>query len=115
MGKVLQIRVWATTYNEDDVPREWPKLHRLAWPDANAVYVAKQGVLELVDTLVDAHRFADWPDGVKELTAEGLKKADTIRQQLEAALADWDPARANTLSNELEDVLTGLEKLLPKA
>ncbi|UZP67864.1 hypothetical protein N1030_02495 [Desulfovibrio mangrovi] len=115
MGKVLQVRVWATTYDEDDVLREWPRLHRLAWPEEDSVYVAKQGVLELIDTLVDAHRFADWSAEVKDVTAEGLQRLDKLRQELDAALADWDPARANKLTDQMEDVLTGIEKVLPKA
>ncbi|GFM33447.1 hypothetical protein LN040_00465 [Desulfovibrio subterraneus] len=115
MGKVLQVRVWATTYDEDDVLREWPRLHRLAWPDDDAVYVAKQGVVELIDTLVDAHRFADWSDEVKELTGERLQQLAGLRKELDEALADWDPARANKLTDAIEDALSGLEKVLPKA
>lgn len=115
MGRVLQVRVWATTYNDDDVLREWPRLHKLAWPVESPVYVAKQGVLEMVDTLVDAHRFADWPDDIRELTGEGLRQLAALRVQLDAALADWDPKTANRLTDQIEDLLTGIEKVLPKA
>ena len=33
MGKILQIRVSAWTYNEDDVPRTWPRLCSAVWPE----------------------------------------------------------------------------------
>ena len=32
MGKLLQIRVSAWTYREEDVVRAWPALTALAWP-----------------------------------------------------------------------------------
>ena len=32
---------------------------------------------------------------------------------MRSALADWDPRRANALSNDLEDALTELEALAP--
>ncbi len=115
MGKVLQIRVWATTYNEADVAREWPRLHQLAWADANADFVAKQGVLEMVDTLVDAHRFADWPPDVKSATTAGIQRLADLRRQLDTALEEWDPATANRLSDAIEDQLSVLEKNVPKA
>lgn len=114
MGRVLQVRVWATTYDEDDVQKAWPRLHKLAWPDNNAVYVAKQGVLEMIDTLVDAHRFADWSADVKARTDEGLQKVARLKLQLEQALADWDPALANRLTDQMEDELSGIENILPK-
>ncbi len=115
MGKVLQVRVWASTYDEDEVRGAWPLLHKLAWPDDNAVYVAKKGVLELIDTLVDAHRFADWSADVKALTADGLATLASLRRELDEALAEWNPTRANRLTDQIEDALTAIEKVLPKA
>ena len=33
---------------------------------------------------------------------------------MRSALADWEPRKANALSNELEDALTELEKQAPE-
>lgn len=50
MGKLLQIRVSAWTYREEDVVRAWPALAALAWPRPQ--YPGeKRGVLELVTAL----------------------------------------------------------------
>jgi len=56
MGKVLQVRVWASTYRDEDVEKAWPLLVALAWPEPFVRPVAGQvlgpadrrGVLELV-------------------------------------------------------------------
>ena len=50
MGKLLQIRVSAWTYREEDVVRAWPALTALAWPRPQYPD-EKRGVLELVTAL----------------------------------------------------------------
>lgn len=70
MGKLLQIRVSAWTYREEDVVRAWPALTALAWPRPQYPD-EKRGVLELVTALENGLSFEDWPQAV----AEGLRKA----------------------------------------
>ncbi|MCG8529851.1 MAG: hypothetical protein MI749_04220 [Desulfovibrionales bacterium] len=114
MGKVLQVRVWATTYSEDEVQKEWPQLFTLAFPENQQRYVAKAGVLEMIETLVDACRFADWNPALKEYAKEPLDALFALRKELEDALADWNPQAANTLTDKIEDALTDLEQGIDK-
>ena len=39
-----------------------------------------------------------------------IREAARLKQELEAALADWQPREANVLSDHLEDVLDHLER-----
>ena len=55
MGKLLQIRVSAWTYREEDVVRAWPALTALAWPRPQYPD-EKRGVLELVTALENGLR-----------------------------------------------------------
>ena len=107
MGKVLQIRVSAWTYDEGEVEEAWPRLAELAF--SVPLKHHKRGVLEMVTALDDGLRFMDWPPALKNSLAPGLQRVVAIRDQLEGALADWDPRRANALSNELEDALDAVE------
>ena len=113
MGRVLQIRVSASTFRDEDVAREWPRLVALAWPDEYVVPGGK-GVLQLVGSLADAHRFAGWKPDVREKLAPGIDKAVMLRAKLEEALADWNPREANALGDSLEETLDALENLAPK-
>ena len=107
MGKILQIRVSAWTYDEADVEEALPRLAELAF--SVPLKHPKRGVLEMVTALDDGLRFMDWPASLTESIAPGLKRVVAIKDQLEGALADWDPRRANSLSNELEDALDAVE------
>ena len=107
MGKVLQIQVRAWTYDEAEVEEAWPRLAELAFSVPLKHHTC--GVLEMVTALDDGLRFMDWPDYLKESIAPGLKRVVAIKDQLEGALADWEPRRANNLSNELEDALDVVE------
>jgi hypothetical protein len=40
----------------------------------------------------------------------GADQAKRLKKELEQALADWNPQKANTLSDQLEETLTELEK-----
>lgn len=115
MGKILQIRVGAWTYDEDEVPAAWPKLSALVWGELDRWGPSgmKRGVTELAGYLVDALRFADIPEETRKLLLPGAKNVAAVLENMRAALADWDPRRANLLSNELEEALTELEKLAP--
>ena len=116
MGKILQIRVGAWTYNEDEVIAAWPKLSALVWSELDRWGPSgmKRGVTELAEHLPDSLRFADIPKDTRKLLEPGARKVADLLAAMRSALADWDPRRANALSNELEDALTELEKLAPE-
>jgi len=107
MGKILQIRVSAWTYDEAEVEAAWPRLAELAF--SVPLKHHKRGVLEMVAALDDGFRFMDWPAALKDSIALDLRRVVAIKDQLEGALADWEPRRANSLSNELEDALDAIE------
>ncbi len=117
MGKILQIRVSAYTYRPEDVEERYPRLTTLAWPEPSTGAPGpkpKIGLLEMVDALSDQARFGGWS---KELVADMepvLATAKDRKAKLEKALSDWDPHTADSLSYEIEDALTTLEKMAPK-
>lgn len=114
MGKILQIRVSAWTYREEDVAITWPNLTELTWPTP-PYHGEKRGVLELVDSLENQLSFGDWPTTIKNTLHQGIQSLVQTKKKLELALADWKPKEANDLSNILEDQLTELNQkvLLP--
>ncbi len=115
MGRVLQIRVMAYTYDDSEVARAWPGLHRLAFPEPSppSDLTHKKGVLELVESLADQLRFDMLESSLQKVLKQRIEQAKTLKTQLEKALADWNPPKANTLSNELEDLLDALEQDAP--
>lgn len=108
MGKVLQIRVVAVTWNEDLIEDYWPRVAKLAF--SVPVKLANHGVLEMVRALADGLEFEKWPANRIQALGPGIRKAAKIREDLEKALADWEPRRANELSDQLEDTLDDLER-----
>ncbi|MBQ4132376.1 MAG: hypothetical protein IJD04_01405 [Desulfovibrionaceae bacterium] len=113
MGRVLQIRVSAQTVSPSEVGWSWRRLCLLAFGKQPSNDDKNMGVFELVDALVDKFRFGDMEQQLKEKLHPGLEKAMAIRRQIEEALADWNPGRANMLSNDLEDALDALENITP--
>ena len=107
MGKALQIRVSAVTWDEDLVEKLWPRVSELAF--SVPLKHEKRGVLEMVRALDDGLKFMDWSQERRAALAPGITEAAAIKAHLEAALADWDPRTANTLSDTLEDTLDALE------
>jgi len=107
MGKILQIRVSAWTYDEAEVEEAWPRLAELAF--SVPLKREKRGVLEMVSALDDGLRFMNWPAALKDSLAPGLERVVALKDQLEGALGDWDPRRADKLSNALEDALDAVE------
>lgn len=108
MGKVLQIRVIAVTWNEDLLEDYWPRLSRLAF--SVPIKLENKGLLEMVRALSEGLQFMKWSDARKKAMGPGIEQAARIREDLDRALADWDPRKANELSNQLEDVLDALER-----
>ena len=111
MGKILQIRVSAWTYDEDEVLAAWPRLCSIVWPQLDQWGPAgmKHGVTELAGYLPDALRFSDLPDAVKKALRPGVDNVADILEQMRSALASWDPRKANALSEVLEEALSELE------
>jgi hypothetical protein len=109
VGRLLQIRVSATTYRPEDVVRAWPKLFAAAWPQG-MVKGAAAGVLELVDGLADSLRFGDMPEQLKKELEPGVTRAKYLKRQMEEALGEWNARKANELSEALEQILDETEK-----
>ncbi|WP_462325797.1 formin-like protein 18 [Desulfoplanes sp.] len=112
MGRILQIRVMAYTYDEKDMEHEWPELTSLGFPPSSSpsVISPRKGVLELVDSLADQIRFGMLETSIETVLAKGINEATSVKKDLEQALADWNPQKANTLSDNLEEILEELEK-----
>lgn len=113
MGRVLQIRVMAQTISASEVGWSWRRLCLIAFDAIPTNENKNQGVLELVDALVDKFRFGNLDIELKNKIEPDLEKVAILREELADALADWNPGEANKLSNALEDALDSLENLAP--
>ncbi len=113
MGQVLQIRVSAWTYSEDEVEKTWPNLYRLIW-DESGDRIPKKGVLELAADTFDAVRAGLIDSAAAEALKEKADEVDAIRLKIEKALADRDPQGADKLTYEIEDCLSALEDIAKK-
>ena len=108
MGKALQIRVSAVTWDESLLEKLWPRLSELAF--SIPLKHEKHGVLEMVKALGDGLQFMQWSQERKQALTPGIELAvDTVRR-LEGTLANWHPREANALSDELEGILDKLEE-----
>lgn len=111
MGKVLQVRVYAYTYAEEDVRRAWPRLWSLAFEEAKPGFPYEMaGVLELVRALDDLYQFGNMPEAMRAALAAGLPRVVKAVEELQAHLADWNPQAANQASDRIEEGLGELEK-----
>ena len=113
MGKYLQIRVGAWTYDEDEVCRAWPLLTALVWEqlDRWGQLGMKRGVTELAEYLPDALRFSDAVPCREKVLAAAAPVTDALKN-MRKALAAWDPREANRQSELLEDALFLAEQTL---
>lgn len=107
MGKVLQIRVVAVTWDDDLLEKYWPKLSELAF--SVPIKFENRGLLEMVRALAEGLEFMKWSEARKSVMGHDIRKAAHLKTELEKALADWEPRKANSLSDELEDTLDRLE------
>ena len=113
MGKTLQIRVTATTYDPDEVYRQWPGLSKLAWGDRRFTEARAVGVRELTAVLEDKWKFGEeWPRELKDLVGKAVPRLRELDAFLEDALADRRADKADGISYELEDALDELERLI---
>lgn len=108
MGKALQIRVSAVTWDEDLPEKLWPRLTELA--ESIPVVQDERGVFALVRALDEGLTFMKWSDARKAAMGADIREAARLKKELEAAIADWQPREANHLSDQLEDVLDRLEQ-----
>ncbi|MGE4492905.1 MAG: formin-like protein 18 [Syntrophotalea sp.] len=111
MGKVLQVRVYAYTYDEAEVRKTWPRLWSLAFEESKPGFPYEMaGVLELVRALDDLYQFGVVPEAVRTVLATGLPAVVTAVAELQRHLADWNPQAANQASDRIEEGLGELEK-----
>ncbi|QJB57511.1 hypothetical protein [Pseudodesulfovibrio sp. zrk46] len=113
MGRLLQIRVSAWTFSEDEVEKAWPALWKLVWGEGGDA-IPKKGVLELARAVFDAVRAGLISDEKAALLREFADQVEDLRIKLEAALADRNPQDADKLSYDLEDCLDSLQDIADK-
>lgn len=117
MGHVLQVRVYAYTYDEDDVRKAWPKLWKLAFEEHVPGFLHEQkGVLELIRALDEVVRYhaQTLADPVRRYLETDLPTLNARVETLAECLADWRPREANAATDAIEDGLGELEKKLPR-
>lgn len=114
MGRTLQIRVSAATFDPAEVLRRWPRLSGLAFSPAAVKIPAlpeeRRGVLELVEHLADRLEIGMLPDEALTDLAGGIRRAAAARELLTAHLAEWNAREANLDTDRIEDALDELEK-----
>ena len=126
MGKLLFIRVSAVTYREEDVPKAWPALYALAYPDAGFTIAGKnkrslppstqnRGVLELAARLDDLFQFGELEDAQRKALETGLPPVRTAVAALDAALAERNAQTAFQLTDTIEEALDLLENTVQEA
>jgi len=109
MGRVLQIRVSAWTFDPAEVDKRWPVLVALGFTPPT-ILSQERGVLELVENLADRLDMGVLPeDAARDLGAD-IRKAALAKAKLEAALAEWNARAANILTDEIEEALDDAEK-----
>jgi hypothetical protein len=109
MGDILQVRVMVYTPDPEAVEKAWPLLSELAWPAGSNYAPAKRGALELVDTLAERLRYGEVSKGISQGLLPEAEKIQALKEQLEAALGDWDSTLANKLTVKIEQALAALE------
>jgi hypothetical protein len=109
LGRLLQVRVSASTVEPGKVEEAWPILCHLAYPPGNDYAPAGRGVLELVRTLEARISAGEVPGPVVARLSPWLGKAWGLAERFGEALAAWDVDKARRLSDEIEDALDDLE------
>lgn len=110
MGKILQIRVSASTHDPREVSKAWPRL--AAMVQTGGVSNPDVGLLELIEKLHDQARFGLMPAEVKQLLLGDLDNLTSLKGRLAIALENWQAQEANVLSDSIEDAMTKLEARL---
>jgi hypothetical protein len=115
VGRTLQIRVSATTFDVAEVEKRWPRLCGLAFsPVAVKIPIIpeeRRGVVELVEHLCDRLELGMLPDDATRELADAARKARAAREALAAHLSDWNAREANQDTDRMEEALDELEQL----
>jgi len=118
MGRTLQIRVSASTFDPAEVEKRWPRLSALAFSPVTVKIAAlppeSRGVLELVTHLADRLEIGLLPDEALSELPEGIRKAAAAKARLDAELGEWNARAANASTDAIEDALDELESLCKK-
>ena len=127
MGRLLFIRVSAVTYDETKVPKVWPDLASLVWPDpygreagSPAVPVQQvmgpleRGVMELASGLADLVRLGGLDATRKKALEPHAQKLAGLLTAMEKALGNRDAQTAYTLTDAIEETLDAAEESLKK-
>lgn len=109
MGRTLQIRVSAWTFDSSEVEKRWPRLVALGFSPP-VLLKQERGVLELVDNLADRLDMGVLPEPAQSALGDPLRRAAAARERLTAALAEWNARAANTATDEIEEALDEAEQ-----
>lgn len=107
VGKVLQVRVSATTWNEELVEKMWPNLYELAF--SVPTKFSQHGVSDLIRGLDEGLKYLDWSEQRQTKMGPSISHIAQLQRDLERALADWNVTVANNLTDEIEKQLDQLE------
>lgn len=108
MGRTLQIRVSAWTFDPAEVEKRWPRLVALSFSPP-VLLNQERGVLELTDNLVDRHSIGVLPKDAQTVLTAPVKRLAAARERLTTALAEWNPRAANTATDDIEEALDEAE------
>ncbi|MDR3641373.1 MAG: hypothetical protein P4L39_08625 [Humidesulfovibrio sp.] len=109
MGRTLQIRVSAWTFDPTEVEKRWPRLVALGFSPP-VLLAQERGVLELTDHLVDRHGMGVLPEPAQQALTGPIRRAGAARERLTAALAEWNARAANTATDDIEEALDEAEQ-----
>lgn len=109
MGRVLQIRVSAWTFDPAEVGKRWARLTALGFSPP-VLLKQERGVLELVDNLADRLGMGVLPEPAQKELAVPITRAAEARERLTAALAEWNARAANAATDEIEEALDEAEQ-----
>lgn len=109
MGRTLQVRVSAWTFDPAEVEKRWPRLVALGFSPP-VLLNQERGVLELTDNLVDRHGIGVLPEDAQKVLTEPVKRLAEARERLTNALAEWNPRAANTATDDIETALDDAEQ-----
>ena len=113
MGKYLQIRVSAKTYDPEAVRKAFPRACAAAFPDARATGGESPcGVIEVLETLADKLRVGMLPRIQAEAIEPAVSRASFVLHSFEKALSDWNASEADSISYTLEGALKEIETAL---
>lgn len=114
MGNILLVKVTATTFDEKEVKKRYPKLSALVWNEKDKYIPASQyyGILDLITSLEQSLQYASWEEEVKSLLSSPIQELSKMKKELDKLILDWKPKEANPLTYSIEEKLDELEKII---